>query len=96
MKAVGEAAAKAVVDVAQGAIEAVAETVAAVGGKGSAADELPLPEDRTQLLALHREARRRRDAAPEMSQARADAAFEIERIEIQVARVERAMDPPLV
>jgi hypothetical protein len=31
-----------------------------------------------------------------MSEARAEAAFEIERIEIQVARIERAMDPPLV
>jgi hypothetical protein len=30
-----------------------------------------------------------------MSRQRAEAAYEIERIEIQVARVERAMDPPL-
>ena len=60
------------------------------------ADAKPLPEDRASLLALHQEARRRRDAAPLMSEARAEAAFEIERIEIQVARVERAMDPPLV
>jgi len=56
----------------------------------------PLPEDRASLLALHREARRRRDAAPLLSHARAEAAFEIERIEIQVARIKRAMDPPLV
>jgi hypothetical protein len=56
----------------------------------------PLPDDRASLLALHREARRRRDAAPLLSEARAEAAFEIERIEIQVARIERAMDPPLV
>jgi hypothetical protein len=56
----------------------------------------PLPDDRASLLALHREARRRRDAAPLMSDARAEAAFEIERIEIHVARIERAMDPPLV
>ena len=47
-------------------------------------------------MALHREARRHRDAAPLMSEARAEAAYEIERIEIQVARIERAMDPPLV
>ena len=59
-------------------------------------DEQSLPEDRESLLKLHREARRRRDAAALMSQARAEAAYEIERIEIQVARVERAMDPPLV
>ena len=55
-----------------------------------------LPGDRESLLALHRAARRRRDAAPLMSEARAEAAFEIERIEVQIARVERAMDPPLV
>ena len=56
----------------------------------------PLPGDRESLMALHREARRQRDAAPLMSKARAEAAFEIEQIEIQVARIERAMDPPLV
>jgi hypothetical protein len=60
------------------------------------ADAKPLPEDRDSLMKLHREARRRRDAAPLMSEARAEAAFDIERIEIQVARIERAMDPPLV
>jgi hypothetical protein len=56
----------------------------------------PLPEDRASLLALHRAARQRRDAAPDKSHARAEASFEIERIEIHVARIERAMDPPLV
>jgi hypothetical protein len=55
-----------------------------------------LPSDRASLLELHRAARQRRDAAPDKSRARAAASFEIERIEIQVARVERAMDPPLV
>lgn len=56
----------------------------------------PLPDNRAALLALHREARGRRDAAPLMSEARVEAAFDIERIEIQIARIERAMDPPLV
>jgi hypothetical protein len=60
------------------------------------AETAALPEDRESLLALHRAARRRRDAAPLLSEARAEAAFEIERIEIQIARIERAMDPPLV
>ena len=55
-----------------------------------------LPEDRAALLVLHQAARRRRDAAALMSEARAEAAYEIERIEVQVARIERAMDPPLV
>jgi uncharacterized caspase-like protein len=58
--------------------------------------EAPLPGDRASLLELHRAARQRRDAAPDKSHARAEASFEIERIEIQVARIERAMDPPLV
>jgi hypothetical protein len=62
----------------------------------AAAAAKPLPEDRASLLKLHREARGRRDAAPLLSDARAEAAFEIERIEIQIARIERAMDPPLV
>ncbi len=61
-----------------------------------APDATQLPSDRKSLLALHREARRRRDAAPLMSHERAEASFEIERIEIQIARIERAMDPPLV
>ena len=55
-----------------------------------------LPTDRPSLLALHQAARRERDAAPLLSSERAEATFEIERIEVQIARVERAMDPPLV
>jgi len=55
-----------------------------------------LPDDRASLLALHREARRRRDAASPLSKERAEAALELERIEVHVARVERAMDPPRV
>ena len=55
-----------------------------------------LPSDRSSLLALHQTARRERDAAPLLSRERAEASFEIERIEVQIARVERAMDPPPV
>jgi hypothetical protein len=55
-----------------------------------------LPSDRASLIALHQAARRERDAAPLLSRERAEATFEIERIEVQIARVERAMDPPLV
>ncbi|HEX3265002.1 MAG TPA: hypothetical protein VHR16_04985 [Candidatus Limnocylindrales bacterium] len=57
---------------------------------------LPLPDTRAQLLALHDVARRKRDAAPLDSHERVEAAFEIERIEVQIARIERAADPPLV
>jgi hypothetical protein len=60
------------------------------------ADATALPSDRASLLKLHREARARRDAAPLESRERAEAAYEIERIEVHIARVERAMNPPLV
>lgn len=59
-------------------------------------DASPLPDDRAALLVLHRAARRRRDAAPLMSEERAEATEEIARIEVHIARIERAMDPPLV
>jgi hypothetical protein len=59
-------------------------------------DSRQLPNDRASLLKLHQAARRRRDAAPDFSKARADAAHELERIEVHIARIERAMDPPLV
>ena len=77
--------------------EAVVGTVKEAAGKVLGGDKpLPLPDTREQLLALHDVARRRRDAAPRDSHERVEAAFEIERIEIQIARIERAMDPPLV
>ena len=56
----------------------------------------PLPDDRASLRPLHQAARLRRDTAPDFSRARADAARELERIEVHIARIERAMDPPLV
>ena len=89
-------AAQAAVEAVESVAEAARETIATVAEKVAASSSGPLPEDRTTLMALHREARRRRDAAPLMSHARAEAAYEIERIEIQIARIERAMDPPLV
>jgi hypothetical protein len=48
------------------------------------------------MIAVHMGARRRRDAAPLQSRERAEAAFDIERIEVHIAAIERAMDPPLV
>jgi hypothetical protein len=75
----------------------VAAKVKDVAGKVLGEDSpLPLPDTREQLLALHDVARRKRDAAPLDSHERVEAAFEIERIEIHIARIERAMDPPLV
>lgn len=55
-----------------------------------------LPNERAALMALHRAARQRRDAAPRISHERVAATLEIERIEIHIAAIERAMDPPLV
>jgi hypothetical protein len=57
--------------------------------------ERPLPNDRASLLELHQELRHRRDALPLLSEERAETVIEIARVEVQVARIERAMDPPL-
>jgi hypothetical protein len=51
---------------------------------------------REDLLAEHAAARRRRDAAPLGSEEFRSAVDEIGRIEVEIARIERAMDPPLV
>ena len=59
-------------------------------------DETPLPQTRDGLLALHRETRRRRNAAAHGSPEHVAAIAFLERIEVEVARIERAMDPPLV
>jgi hypothetical protein len=55
----------------------------------------PLPHIREELLALHRETRRRRNAAPHGSPEHVAAIDLLGRIEVEVARIERAMDPPL-
>jgi hypothetical protein len=52
-----------------------------------------LPEDRPSLLKLHRKLRHRRDALPLLSEERAETVIEIARVEVQIARIERAMDP---
>ncbi|MDH4141889.1 MAG: hypothetical protein OEV61_04700 [Chloroflexota bacterium] len=62
---------------------------------GSTAQE-PLPQTRDELMELHRETRKRRNAAPHGSEEQAAAIDLIGRIEIEIARIERAMDPPLV
>ena len=56
----------------------------------------PLPQTRDELLALHRETRRRRNAAAHGSPEHVAAIDLLGRIEVEVARIERAMDPPLV
>ena len=52
--------------------------------------------ERDQLLARWREARRRREAAELNSEAYREAAEEIATLEIEIARTDRAMTPPLV
>ena len=51
---------------------------------------------REELLAQHAETRRRRNVAPLGSHAWEEASHEVGRIEIEIAALERAMDPPRV
>jgi hypothetical protein len=68
------------------------------GAKASTAGEVTsepkLPGTREDLLELHRKTRRRRNAAPHGSEEHRAAIDLIGRIEVEVARIERAMDPP--
>ncbi|TMG22977.1 MAG: hypothetical protein E6H96_10380 [Chloroflexi bacterium] len=61
----------------------------------TATTDPPLPMTRQELLALHREARRRRDSVPLGSREYVKAAEEVGRIEVQIARAERVVDSPL-
>jgi len=53
-----------------------------------------LPGTREELLELHRKTRKRRNAAPHGSEEHRAAIDLIGRIEVEVARIERAMDLP--
>ncbi len=55
-----------------------------------------LPKTREELLQRHAAARKARAAAALDSDEYRAAAEELGRIEIQIARIERAMDPPRV
>jgi len=66
------------------------------GETGTKLDAEPLPQTREELVALHRETRRRRNAAAHGSPDHVAAIDLLGRIEVEVARIERAMDPPLV
>jgi len=54
-----------------------------------------LPQTREALLELHRETRRRRNQAKHGSDEHVEAIDLLGRIEVEIARVERAVDPPL-
>jgi hypothetical protein len=53
-----------------------------------------LPATREELLARHADARKRRNAAPLDSPAFRAAVDELGRIEVRVAAIERAQNPP--
>ena len=55
----------------------------------------PLPQTREELLMLHRDTRRRRNQAKHGSEDHVAAIDLLGQIEVEVARIERAMDPPL-
>jgi hypothetical protein len=61
----------------------------------STAGGSPLPQTRAELMELHRQTRARRNAAAHGSEEHVAAITLIGRIEIEIARIERAMDPPL-
>jgi hypothetical protein len=54
-----------------------------------------LPQTRQELLDLHRETRSKRNRAAHGSEEHVEAIDLLGRIEIEIARIERAMDPPL-
>jgi hypothetical protein len=58
--------------------------------------DLVLATSRDELMVQHAEARQRRMAAPGGSPAWEQASLDVARIEIEIARIEREMDPPLV
>ena len=64
-------------------------------GRPAQVDE-SLPGTRSELMARHAAARARRNAAPLGSEAFRSAVDEIARIEVRIAAVDRAADPPLV
>ena len=60
------------------------------------ASEVAPATTREALLAQHKEARRRRNAAEPGSHEWEQASIEVGRIEVEIARIERAMEPPQV
>lgn len=58
--------------------------------------DLVLAKTREELMVQHAEARKRRQAAVGGSPEWERASHDVGRIEIEIARIEREMDPPLV
>ena len=57
--------------------------------------ETKLPKTRESLLDLHRDTRKRRNTAKHGSPEHVEAIDLLGKIEVEIARIERAMDPPL-
>jgi len=68
----------------------MAETTGAAKAGGAT------PATREELLEQHAAARRRRNAAELGGHEWEQASAEVGRIEVEIARIERAMDPPRV
>jgi len=60
------------------------------------AGDLAPATTRDELLVQHMNARRRRNAVEPGSHEWEQASVEVGRVEVEIARIERAMDPPLV
>jgi hypothetical protein len=54
-----------------------------------------LPGTRDELMALHRETRARRNKAAHGSPEHVSAIDLLDKIEVEIAAIERALDPPL-
>ena len=61
----------------------------------TAAASPELPQTREALLDLHRDTRKRRNKAAHGSPEHVQAIDLLGKIEVEIARIERAMDPPL-
>jgi hypothetical protein len=59
-------------------------------------DKTELPKTREGLLELHAKTRQVRNAAAHQSHEQSAAIHLLGRIEVEIARLERAMDPPKV
>ncbi len=64
--------------------------------KNPTSTPIHLPDSREALMALHAVTRKQRNAAAHGSPEHAAAIDLIGKIEVEIARLERAMDPPLV
>ena len=71
------------------------DTTAAPPKRPAKAAQTSLPGTRDELMALHRETRARRNKAAHGSPDHVAAIDLLGKIEVEIAAIERAMDPPL-